>query len=206
MSSKKREIVYLHGKVYWAKVLGAPRTNYNEDGREWSFEFEPDAEGVVTLTEHGLEDRLRDRSDKKGYEDRGKFIILRRNELDYEGNPNEHIRIVDAADQKWDENKLLGNATEVDVKVQIVDYGRGKKKGIYPVAIRVLELVPYESTDFEALPDDDPRVAKAKSAKRNTTRADDFEKDFGLDEDEPEVPDVNDEQNHPDLDDDMPAE
>lgn len=200
--SKKRDTVYMQGKIYWAKILGAPRPNYSEDGREWTFEFEPDENGVGLLKEHKLKDRLVDRSDRKGYEDRGEFLRLKRKELDYEGKPNEHIRIVDANNVAWNDKKMIGNGTLADVKLQIVDYGAGKKKGIYPIAIRVLEHVPYESNDFAPLDEDDPRRKAAPSS-----NAPDFEKDFGLDEDtsdadaSPEVEDGGEE-----LDDDFPAE
>ena len=208
MSSKKRETVYLRGKIFWAKIFGAPRTNYNEDGREWAFEFEPNENGVDVLDSHGVADRLRDNKDKngnvkKGYENRKPYLILRRNELDYEGNTNEHIRVVNSENQKWPENTLIGNESVADVKIQIVDYGRGKKKGIYPVAIRVLDLVPYETNDFAPLPEDDEYKGKTSN-----NHAPDFEKDFGLEEDEPSMPDTDagDPPAEDELDDDMPAE
>lgn len=204
--SRKRETLYLTGKLYWAKVFGAPRTNYNEDGREWTFEFEPDADSVAALTERGLGDRVKlgkkaDGTFKRGYEDRLPYMNLKRPELDFEGKPNEHIRVVDAANQEWTGGKI-GNETEADVKVNIVDYGAGKKKGIYPQAIRVLELVPFVSEEFAPLDASDPRVQKAKA------KADDFRKDFGLDDNVKEVeakPTM--EEPHPfdpELDDDVP--
>lgn len=195
--TKKRDTVYMQGKLYWAKIFGSPRPNYNNDGREWTFEFEPDDNGLALLKEHKLTDRLKER------EGRNPYIILKRKEFDYEGKPNEHIRVVDAANHRWNDKTLIGNESLADVKVQIVDYGKGKKQGIYPVAIRVLEHVQYESNDFEALDEDDPRVKKANA---NYT-APDFEKDFGMDEDEPTNEPIEEElENHPDLDDDMPAE
>ena len=177
--SKKRDTVYLTGKIYWAKIFGDPRTNYNEDGKEWAFEFEPDAASEKELRGRGLGDRIKDGRKKDGtfragYDTRAPFINLKRNELDYQSKPNENIRVVDAANQTWPEKTLLGNGSIVDVKVNIVDYGAGKFDGIYPQAIRVLELVPYESEDFAPLPDDDPRKQKAKSL------APDFKADFGL--------------------------
>lgn len=201
---RKRDTVYMHGKVYWAKVFGAPRPNYDGDAREWTLEFEPDAESTAILEEHGLSDRLKDGSAKKGGEGRGKFIYLRRDEFDYEQKPNEHIRVVDAANQPWNDKVLLGNGTEVDIKVNIVDYGRGKKKGIYPQAIRVLELVPYVSKEFDALDENDPRVKKARAA--NPAATPDFEKDFGIEENEvdTETPDMSQASVDEYLNDDVP--
>lgn len=209
--SSKRETVYLHGYIYWPKIFGAPRKNYEDTGREWRFEFEPDAESVAKLTERGVGDRVRlgkkrDGTFRKNYEDRAPFMDLKRDEFDYEKNLNDPIRVVDAANQPWNDKTLLGNRTEVDVKVNIVDYGAGKFKGIYPQAIRVLELAPYVSEEFEPLPQDDPRVRAVK------TKTDDFRKDFGLEEDEeaptsetqPQTEQPKEVQANSDLDDDVP--
>lgn len=186
--SRKRETIYLHGYIYWAKIFGSPRPNYDGDAREWSLEFEPDSDAIDMLTERGLADRLKtgrkaDGTIRAGYEDRSPFLNLRRNEFDFEGKPNEHIRVVDAANQPWDDKKLLGNKTEVDLKINIVDYGPRKKAGIYPQAIRVLELVPYVSEEFKPLDDDDPRVKKARANAPKDT----FREDFDLADPEPET-------------------
>jgi hypothetical protein len=161
---------FLTGKLYWAKVLGEPRPNFAKDGREWAFEFEPDEKGVQILKKHKLADRLKDK-----YEDRGKFLTLRKPEFNKDGNPNPPIRVYDSEDNEWDKTKLIGNGTRAHLKIDIRDYGVGKKKGIYPAAIRVVDLVQFESSEFGAMdvPDGD----------RPAT--DDFKKDFGLDDDLP---------------------
>lgn len=209
--TQKRDTVYMHGYIYWAKIFGAPRTNYNEDGREWAFEFEPDDEGVEVITKkYKLKDRLKDKfkkdgSVRKGYEERDRpFLNLRRKEFDYEGEPNEHIRVVDAANQTWNPKEELGNKTEVEVKLQIVDYGPGKKSGIYPIAIRVLDLVPFVRNDFAPLPEEDERVQKAKAKNKGPS----FEEDFGM-TDEGDTPEVTAPEEssttNDDLDDDVPV-
>jgi hypothetical protein len=209
MSEAKRKTVYLRGTLYWVKILDAPRPNFDGDAREWTMEFEPDAESKAILVENGVGDRLRDRKGKKGYEDRNEFIILRRNEFKTDGTRNDKIRVVDAANQEWHSSTKIGNGTTADVKVQIVDWGPRKKMGIYPLAVRVLDLVSYTVNEFEALPDDDPRVkaAKAKDAE--------FRKDFGIaDDDQSEAPNEPEEQDAPfdadtpeqdPLDDDVPV-
>ena len=208
--TKKRSTEYMHGKVYWPKIFGAPRTNYNEDGREWNFEFEPDDDGIELLVKtHKLKDRLKDKYKKNGdmrngYENRDRnFIILKRNEFDSEGEPNEHIRVVDAANQAWNPKTELGNETEVEVKVQIVDYGAGKKKGIYPIALRILDLKPFERSDFAPLAETDERVRKARAEYSGPSVAEDF-----ADTDEGDTPEETAPEESPadELDDDMPAE
>ena len=194
--ARKRDTVYLHGTVNWAKIFGPPRPNYDGDAREWTIEFTPDDDGRELLAEHGLTERLKT---SKKEPDRPTYLILRRDEFNFEGKPNDPIRVVDAANQPWDEKKLLGNGTEVDFKINIVDYGKGKNKGIYPQAIRVLELVPYVSEEFKPLDSEDPRVKKAKESTRTTS----FEEDFGIEDPAEEAtPTVA--SSADDLDDDVP--
>ena len=143
---------YLRGKTYWAKILGAPRMNFQEDGKEWTFEFEPDEEGLQVFLKHGLGDRIKGKGyavgQKGQFKDREPFIILKKSELTKDGKPNSPIRVYDQDDEPWEDNTLIGNGSTVDVKINIKDYGPGKKKGIYPEAVRVQELVRYESNEF----------------------------------------------------------
>lgn len=178
MSQQNRKTVYLKGYLYWVKVLDAPKPNFDGDAREWTFEFEPDAESMATLTENGLEDRVKDKRSKKNYEDREPFIILRRGEFKVDGDRNDKIRVVDAANEEWNSKTKIGNKTLADVKVQIVDWGPRKKKGIYPLAIRILELVPYVPNEFAPLSEDDPHYKAAKA------KNDAFERDFGVTNDD----------------------
>lgn len=160
MPANNKATVFLSGKLYWAKVLGEPRPNYGGDAREWTFEFEPDEKGVAILEQHGLADRLKDK-----YEDRGKFLVLRKSEFNKDGNPNQPIRIYDDEDQEWDRTKLIGNGSEGDVKLDIRDYGVGKKKGVYPVAIRVTNLVVYQSAEFGGMDKAEQEAAGAPAPK-----------------------------------------
>lgn len=188
MSRQNRKTAYLQGKLYWFKALpGQLHDNYAEDGKQWAFEFEPDENSTAIIIENGLKDRLKtgekkDGTMRKNYEGRSPFLVLKRPELKEDGTKNEPIRIVDAANQPWQPKMSIGNETVADVKVSIVDYGTGKFKGLYPLAIRVLEHVQFVQNDFEDLPEDDERVQKAKNELTQ------FNKDFGLDEDDDEAP------------------
>lgn len=174
----KNETVFMRGKIYWAKIFGEPRPNYGGDAREWTFEFEPDEDGLALLKKMKLSDRLKDK-----YEDRGRFITLKQREFNSQGEKNKHIRVYDENDEPWDDKKLLGNATVVDLKINVVDYGPGKKAGIYPRAIRVRDLVEYQASEFAPVPADE------KKAKPEKIKTDDFKKDFGLEDDlDDEIP------------------
>lgn len=162
MSTKKTE--FLSGKLYWAKILGDPVPNYDKNGKEWTFEFEPDEAGIEVIEKHKLADRL-----KTNKEGRKPYLILRQKELNYEGKENKPIRVYDEDDTEWDRSILIGNASGADVKLDIRDYGVGKKKGIYPVAIRVTDLIEYQSSEFGGMDkgnDAAPKKAPAKAPKR----------------------------------------
>lgn len=182
MAAVNKATVFISGKLHWAKVLGAPVMNYNKDGREWTFELEPNEAGLQTLIKQGLTDRIKGNGYNIGtkgqHKERTPFIPLKKSELNKDGNPNPPIRIYDADDTEWDTTKLIGNASGGDVKLDIRDYGPGKKKGVYPVAIRVTDLIEYQSSEFGGMDADAGKPAKAK-------KADDFNKDFGLDDDMP---------------------
>jgi len=163
MSSKAVE--FMSGKIYWAKITGNPVPNYSKDGFEWTFEFEPDAKGVAALKKHGLADRLKNKEDAKN-PDKGPFLVLRQKELRMDGKKNDPIRIYDSEDAEWDRSNLIGNGSAVDVKLDIRDYGVGKKKGIYPAAVRVNDLVVYQSSEFGAMDDDGAAPKKAAKPKK----------------------------------------
>lgn len=160
-----RSTVFVSGKVYWAKIFGDPRPNYDGDAREWTIELVPD--DVQFLKDHKLLDRLKDKEDAKN-PDKGDYLVLRKKEMTADGKTNEPIRVYDKDNAPWDSNQLLGNGTGVDAKLTIVDYGKGKKKGIYIQALRVTDLVPYISNEFGGMDNDagfDEPKPKRKTAK-----------------------------------------
>lgn len=175
--------VFGTGKVYWPKIVGdrALHSNYEGTGREWSYELAPD--DTSFLKEHKLLDRLKDREDTFN-PDKGEFLNLRKPEYTRDGEKNEPIRIYDADNHLWDDNVLIGNGTEVDYKLRIVDYGKGKKKGIYTTALRVTKLVPYEGNEFGAMDNPDGDKPKRGPAKKPKSPA----KSEGVDDLDDDIP------------------
>lgn len=154
-----REIGYLRGKLYWFKALPSQlHDNYNKDGKEWTFDVSLDADGVKHAKQH-KELRIKDKDD-----DRGKFISFKQKELRANGDPNNPVKIVDAAGHPWPENKQIGNGSVADVKFEIRNFGTGKYPGIYPRAVRILEHVAFESQEFAPIDEDDEYAGAAKAA------------------------------------------
>jgi hypothetical protein len=186
---------FISGKISWAKVLGDPVINYNKDGREWTFEVEPDEAGIQFILKQGLADRIKGKGYNIGtkgqHAERAPFLQFKKPELNRDGEKNHPLRIYDENDVAWDPvlnddgkpTNLIGNESGVDVKLDIRDYGVGKKKGVYPVAIRVTDHVPYESvSEFGGMEREAP-APKAKKAKKDT-----FKEDFGIEPDFDDVP------------------
>jgi hypothetical protein len=134
--------VFVTGKVYWAKVIGEPRLNYDGDGKEWTYDFVPD--DTTFLKEHMLLDRLKE--DKTGVIP-GPYLRLKKPAANADGDKNDPIAIYDTDNVQWDD-RLLGNGTEVVAKLTVVNWGKTKKKSLWTSALMVSGLVPYVSNAF----------------------------------------------------------
>lgn len=196
----KSTTVFTTGKVYWAKIVGdkALTNNYEGTGREWTFEFEP--EDPSFLKDHRLLDRLKDplayakrledrgeheRAEKarEAAEGRGDYLLLKKAEFNKDGEKNPPFKIVDEDNQPWGDERLIGNGSTVDLKLNIIDWGAGKKKSIWCSAIRVKDLVVYETDEFAGMDGDSPKPKAEKTQKPKTKAlAEEFE---DLDDDIP---------------------
>jgi hypothetical protein len=138
--------------------------NYSKDGREWKMDLEiTDKNTLKELKTLGISDRVKN---KETYLNGAPHLTFKQAEFRKDGvTPNKPIQVEDAAGQPWPQNKLIGNGSVVDVKFVVMDYGVGKKKGVYIRSVRVLEHVPYEVSEFEPISEDDEFYAAAQKAK-----------------------------------------
>jgi hypothetical protein len=198
----KSTTVFASGTLYWSKIVGdqALVSNYDGDGKEWTFEFEP--EDSSFLKEHRLLDRLKDpmayanRLEDRGEtekaeaaraaaEGRGDYLMLRKPEFDRDGKKNAPFIIYDDEGKPWGEDRLIGNGSKADVKLSIVDWGVGKKKSIYCKAIRITDHIEYVSDAFAGMDNNNKAPAKKEKATpkpKTKARAEEFE---DLDDDIP---------------------
>ncbi len=169
----------IRGKTSYAKVLGDPVLNYSKDGKEWKMDLVIDKDTVKEFKDAGIGDRVKS---KPEYLDGQYYVTFKQAEFRRNGEKNDPITVVDILGDAWDQKKLLGNGTDVDVTFAVADHGPGKKKGMYIRQIRVLKLVPYDGAN-EAPPinPDDPFFAEAEAARARKAMEDEqFKKDFGL--------------------------
>lgn len=175
--------VFTKATLYWPKIVGdnALVSNYDGDGREWTFELEPEDTGF--LKTHRLLDRLKDplayalrledRGEKEkaevarqNAEGRGDYLLIRKPEFNFKGEKNAPFRIYTADNEPWPEDQLIGNGSKADVKLDIRSWGPGKKDSIYAVAIRITDLVPYQSDEFAGM-DELESGTKSKPKKKS---------------------------------------
>jgi hypothetical protein len=147
----KKNVYTIRGIAHWAKVLGDPVPNYGGDNREWTIDLTPNEEGKALLERLGLGKRLKNKGDER--ED---FIQFRQREKRQDGSLNRRISVVDLEGEPWRQDRLIGNGSTVDLKFEHKDYGEGKHPGLYPQAIRVLELAEYRRQEFAPLDENDP--------------------------------------------------
>lgn len=193
MTDKPKTIV-IRGVLDYAKVLGAPRKHTGlakyDKGPYWSVDVTPDAKSMELIEALDLDSKLRPKKKKdedklkadKNRVGKGKFLSFRHLLNRPDGSENAPIRVVDARGNEWG-NALIGNGTVADVKVKVVDYGEGSDKGTYIQAIRILDHVPYEASDFEPLPEDDEYAPSAQAEEQFTSSNTDDDED--LDDDVP---------------------
>jgi len=190
--------VVLRGKVSYAKVLGDPVLNYAKDGKEWKVDFYDFP--IKEVKALGIGDRVKQKDD---YLDGKPFMSFKQSELKRDGKPNFPIKVEDISGKPWPQDKLLGNGTGVDLKFVKMDFGPGKKAGVYIRALRILDHVPYERSEFSPIASDDEfagNLAEVQAMMEAQREAEDkaFKETF-LGETE-EAPDEVE-----DLDDDMPV-
>lgn len=144
-------------KLFWVKVLGAPRKN-KFDSIEWAFDVSLSPEAKVMLVKAGFKGKIKDNDD-----DRGEYISLKRKGVKSDGSPAKSIQVVDGKKNPWPEDKLIGNGSLADVSVIVNEYGEGKLKKISlkPMAIQVHGYVAYNNTPFSVKEDSvtEPKAA-----------------------------------------------
>jgi len=156
---------FMSGTLYWAKVFKAV-DNYERTGKEWTFNFIPDEDGIAVLKKHRLLDRLKEANDTVP----GDFLVLRKPERNKDDEKNEPIKVKTADNEDWDisVNGLIGNGSKGDLRLTIADFGKGMKKAIWTNAIRVTDHIPHEGGTQSGDPFAEYKGSETKSPKKET--------------------------------------
>lgn len=181
MANTKQTIVVLRGKASFAKILGKPVLNYSKDGFEWKMDLVLTPAGAKELKLLGIADRVKR---KDTYLEGAPHISFKQPELRRDETKNAPINVLDILNKPWDQNKLIGNGSDVEVKFAVVDNGAGKKHGVYIRSVRVLKLVPYVPQQFDDVTEDDEFFAEFAAAQAKVEGEDkEFKQDFDIADD-----------------------
>lgn len=166
-ADKNIKTVTIRGKAQFAKILGDPIPNYDKTGKEWKMDLEiTDKDTIKEIKSLGIGDRIRQ---KENYLNGSPYISFKQAEFKKDGTtPNKPITVVEADGKTpWDQDKLIGNGSTVDVRFAIIEYPAYKKTGCYIRAVRVLDHVSYERPLFDPL-DEEDEFYSDKSSDENT--------------------------------------
>ncbi len=130
------------GKANWFKAVGAPVGGY-PDGKgplEWTFDLVLDSENIEKLLATGCAAQY-----IKENKDGDKYVRFTRKAVKMDGTPGKAIKIVDSQNKDWDETKLIGNGSVLNVSFTLNEVGMGKDKRFKPsvLAVQVWELETF---------------------------------------------------------------
>lgn len=143
------------GKMFWSKVVGAPRANkFNPTVPQWGFDLSIDGKTANELVEKGMKKTyLRDKQDE-----RGTFLTFTRDSVKKDGTPGKAYRIVDAKKNPWPDDVLIGNGSVANVVVTLNERNFRGEKFLKPsaVALQIWELQKYDASSFPTKTVDEP--------------------------------------------------
>ena len=128
----------LNGKAYWTQVI-EPNTTFEP---VWSLDLLLTPETLAIIKKEGL--NVKNKGDE-----RGDFVSLKRKVLKKDGSKKEAPTVTDSKLNPWNGNTLIGNGSEVNVKIQCFDYTYAGKAGRSAdlQAVQVVKLVEYQRAD-----------------------------------------------------------
>lgn len=140
----------LKGKAQYAKILGKPVAKWvdtdagqkkGDNGYEWAIDIVLDKDGLAQIKKEGMPEK----KIKQGPD--GPYIKFQRSE--YKGGvvsdetKNEPIKVVDHHGLPWDQKKLIGNGSTINVAYAVYPGRKGNK--FFITAVQVWDHVPYEA-------------------------------------------------------------
>ena len=131
----------IKGQAFWCRVVGAPHDNKFTKSKQWSFDLSVDKETIQKLLEAGMRKTyIRNKADE-----RGDFLSFQRDATKKDGTEGKPFKIVDAQNNPWPTDKLIGNGSTLNVIVTLNEREFRGEKFLKPSAInlQVWDLVEY---------------------------------------------------------------
>lgn len=152
MADKKMETTIIQAKAHWCKLIGKPRDTYDGKNKEWTVDLELDKNSLLALKEFGI-DRFyvkagKPNKDGTKNELTGKPILrLDRKATRGDGSAANPVPLVGPNGQPWDQAKLIGNGSVVNVKITKFEVklpGQPLRQKPYLLELQVWDHVEYE--------------------------------------------------------------
>lgn len=134
----------ISGKIYWAKILGAPQPTKYSPG-EWSFDLSVDKGTREKMVKAGVKQSyFKNKDDEKGT-----FLQFKRAGKKKDGESAKPFTVIDAQKKEWDDSTLIGNGSEVNVRIALNEREYNNEKFLKPsaIAIQVWKLEEYKGGD-----------------------------------------------------------
>lgn len=132
----------LKARVKWCKILGEAPPGYDNGPAEWTLDAILDEQGVADYVASGG-DPFYVRDSKDGE----RFIKFTRKAIKKDGEKAQSIRVLDHRGEVWDQNKLIGNDSVVNIQYSLNEVNSKGKKRLKPsvLAVQVWDWKQYQS-------------------------------------------------------------
>lgn len=132
----------VRGKARWCRVLGKAPPGYDNGPAQWTLDVVLDEEGKKQFLASGA-DKFYVKVDKNTGEEYVKFT---RNAIRKDGTEAKPIQVVGPDGKDWDQTKLIGNDSIVNVRFSLNEVTSQGKKRRKPsiIALQVWEHQKYE--------------------------------------------------------------
>ena len=142
------------GKARYAKVLGKAPPGYDNGPEEWTFDLVLDEGGEQDYLASGASDFY-----IKTNKDTGeRYVRFSRKAVKRDGSEGKPFQVVGPDGKEWDQKKLIGNDSVLNVKFTLNEIEHKKQKRFKPsaIAIQVWKHVKYEGkSGFPTKPAED---------------------------------------------------
>ena len=148
-------------ELHWNKLLGDPRLNYNEDGKEWAVDLHLTDDHIAAMEKEGFSSdsylkKVKGSKTEILVTDDGKKVLkYTRPEFNKDGKANKRVTIIDGEGMPWDQETMIGNGSIADLQYSIYTLpprrGLPERGKLALVKLLIKELVPFEKKDTEEL-------------------------------------------------------
>lgn len=143
----------INGISQYAQVLGAPRNNqFDPDNRIWTIDLLVNKDTIKKLKTEGLGWKLKKTEKEASWTPEGSdYIKFKRMEFFIdrktgEKKRNKPIEVIDAQGNPWDQETLIGNGSEINVRFRTYE-GFKKQTQAMIDGIQVVKHVSYENKE-----------------------------------------------------------